>query len=300
MGGRVTRRVLAGALALALAALASAGAGCDADREPRAAPSTPAPGPGDHRLTLDVGGVARTYLLHAPPGYPGDKPLPLVIAMHFYPGTGTALRDMIGMDAKADRDTALVAYPDGLNGGFNALVCCGTNDDVAFITALAGELVRTWRVDPDRVYLTGISNGGDMSFRAAVEASDLFAAIGVVSGGYGGTRAEATDYVPKNPVSVVTVVGTGDRYFPIFEAGIATWRQRLHCAPSSPAAVSPAPGVERTSTRCADGSDVDAYVVTDLGHAWPGAKSGPLAAPNAPIVATDILWDFFVGHPRRR
>ncbi|MEU2661767.1 PHB depolymerase family esterase [Micromonospora sp. NPDC007220] len=72
--------------------------------------------------------------------------------------------------------------------GPTAGTCCGTTDDVGFLKDLTAHLVRTWRADPDRVYLIGISNGGDMSFRAAVEGERLFAAIGVVSGGYSGPR----------------------------------------------------------------------------------------------------------------
>ena len=73
-----------------LVVCALVGTACgDAGRSP-SGPPVPAsssaapperPGPGDHRLTIDVGGVARTYLLHAPPGYTGDAPLPLVVAM---------------------------------------------------------------------------------------------------------------------------------------------------------------------------------------------------------------------------
>ena len=299
MAGRLIRLVLVCTLVLT---------GCDAARQPATAPpsaesgspTAERPGPGDHRLTLDMGGVSRTYLLHAPPGYAAGTPLPLIIALHFYPGSGAALRDMIGMDAKADRENFLVAYPDGLGGGFNALVCCGTADDVAFLTALAGHLVQTWRADADRVYLTGISNGGDMSFRAPVEATGSFAAVGVVSGGYIGARAEAATYVPTSPVSVVTIIGTLDRYFGQFQAGITTWQRRLRCASAGPAPPAPAPKVSRTVTRCADGSEVDAYVVTDMGHVWPGAGSGPLRGPDVPVVATDIVWDFFKSHPRRR
>lgn len=275
-------------------------AGCG-DQQPTAEPSAAAPGPaaGDHRLTLDVGGKQRTVLVHAPPGYRADRPVPLVIAMHFYPGSGDALRDMIGMDAKADENGFLVAYPDGLGGGFNALVCCGAEDDVTFLTALTDRLIKEWRADPDRVYLTGISNGGDMSFRAAVEATGVFAAIGVVSGGYGGPRTEVADFVPKKPVSVVTVIGALDRYHDTFEAGLKKWRERLRCVPSSASPGGPA-GVRRSSARCADGSDVEVYVVEDMGHSWPGAQSGQLALPDAPLVATDVVWDFFVAHPRRR
>jgi polyhydroxybutyrate depolymerase len=265
-----------------------------------ASPSAERPGPGDHSLTIDVGGVSRSYLLHAPPGYAPGTALPLVIALHFYPGTGAQLRDMIGMDAKADTHNALVAYPDGVAGAFNALICCGTVDDVAFLSALTKHLTQTWNADPQRVYLTGISNGGDMSFRAAVEAGGLFAAIGVVSGGYSGPRTEPTTFVPTSPVSVVTIVGRQDRFFPTFQAGVTTWQQRLNCTPVSPAPPTPAAGVIRTGTRCADGSDVDVYVVDNMGHVWPGATGGPLAGRDAPLNATDIVWDFFAAHPKRR
>jgi polyhydroxybutyrate depolymerase len=252
--------------------------------------------------TLDVDGVTRTYLLHAPPGYQAGSgtALPLVIAMHFYPGSGKSLQDMIEMDAKADQHNFLVAYPDGLANGFNALICCGSADDIAFLTALTEHLINNWQADAERVYLTGISNGGDMSIRAAVEASGLFAAIGVVSGGYSGPPTESATFVPTSPVSVVTIIGSQDRFFPTFQAGMATWQQRLRCAPVSPAPAAAAANVTRTSTRCADGSDVDVYVVTDIGHVWPGAPSGPLAERNAPIVATDIVWDFFAAHPKQR
>ncbi len=275
-------------------------AGCGG-QQPAVKPSAGAPQPaaGDHRLTLDIGGKQRTVLLHAPPGYRGDRPVPLVIAMHFYPGSGAALRDMIGMDAKADEHGFLVAYPDGSAGGFNALVCCGGEDDVTFLKTLTDRLIADWRADPERVYLTGNSNGGDMSFRAAVEATGMFAAIGVVSGGYGGPRTEPADYVPKSPVSVVTIIGALDRYYDTFQAGLEKWRERLNCVPAS-APPGGTAGVRRSSARCADGSDVEVYVLRDMGHSWPGAKNGQLALPDAPLVATDVLWDFFDAHPRRR
>jgi polyhydroxybutyrate depolymerase len=36
-----------------------------------------------------------------------------------------------------------------------------------------------------------------------------------------------------------------------------------------------------------------------MGHAWPGATTGTNAAPDAGIVATDLLWPFFSAHPRK-
>jgi polyhydroxybutyrate depolymerase len=38
-----------------------------------------------------------------------------------------------------------------------------------------------------------------------------------------------------------------------------------------------------------------------MDHAWPGAAGDdPMAAPDAPISASELLWEFFKAHPRRR
>ncbi|MFI6779791.1 alpha/beta hydrolase family esterase [Micromonospora sp. NPDC050276] len=266
---------------------------------PPAAPSASSerPAAGDHRLTLKHNGLDRGYLLHAPPGYDPNRPSALVIALHFYPGAGASMQELAGLDAKADEDNVLVAYPDGQGGGFNALICCGSQDDVGFLNTLTDHLVQTWHADPNRVFLTGISNGGDMSFRLAVEGAGRYAAIGVVSGGYSGSRTTADNYVPKSPVSVITFIGGQDRYASIFQTGMRTWQQRLNCRPSPK--TSGVAGVTRTLATCADGSDVSVYTITDMGHSWPGAKSGQLAAPAAGLSATDLMWEFFAAHPRR-
>lgn len=266
-----------------------------------ASPSAAAvPGPGQHELTLDHGGVTRRYRVHAPPSYRAEQPTPLVIALHQYPGSGQGLSQAIGMDEVAARENFLVAYPDGVNRGFNALVCCGTADDVGFLTALTEHMVGTWRVDPDRVFLTGISNGGDLSFRAAVEATGRFAAIGVASGGFIGERAAAADYAPKSPVSVITFIGGRDGYADDFKDGIEAWQKRLKCSPVKPAPAAPSASVSLSRARCGDGSDVEVYELAEMGHAWPGARSGSIAAPDAGIMATELIWEFFAAHPRQR
>ncbi|WP_231605106.1 PHB depolymerase family esterase [Micromonospora sp. HK10] len=296
---RRTIAVLAGLV------LAYAGAGCGGEREPGRTPpsaSTPAerPAAGDHTLTLSHGGVSRSYLLHAPPGYDPARPTPLVIALHFFPGSGAAMRELAGLDARADRENFLVAYPDGRDGGFNALICCGSADDVGFLGALTDHLVDAWRADPDRVYLTGISNGGDLSFRAAVEGDGRFAAIGVVSGGYSGPLTEPDSYVPKQPVSVITFVGGQDRYADTFHEGLRTWQRRLGCRPVPGKAEPGRAGITRVDARCADGSDVTVWSLPEMSHSWPGATAGQLAAPDAGLTATDLIWEFFAAHPRRR
>ncbi|WP_327006090.1 polyhydroxybutyrate depolymerase [Dactylosporangium sp. NBC_01737] len=277
---------------------------------PAASPA--AGGPGEHKLTVTVGGAERTFLLHVPASYDPARPMPAVVALHYRPGSATAMRELTGFDAKADAAGFLVAYPEGVGGQFNAFGCCGVQDDVGFVKAVAGRLVEQWHADPDRLFLAGVSNGGDLSFRAAVEAPGVFAAIGVVSGGFAGGRTEAADYRPTAPVSVVTLIGAADPQAATFHTGVDAWRSRLTCAappatpsttaapPATPAEPALDPGVHRTTTHCQDGSDVDAYVVDSGGHTWFGATGGELKDATVKVKATDVLWAFFAAHPRRR
>jgi poly(3-hydroxybutyrate) depolymerase len=283
-------------------------AGCSSagsSGEPRSTPSSgppsvsaapQSPAPGTHTQALYVDGVRRTFMLHAPEGYVPGTPVPLVIGLHCRPCSASFYRGLSGLDATADKHGFLVAYPDGVSGMFNGMTCCGDADDVTFLRELARHLVATWGVDAKRVFLTGISNGGDMSFRAAVESEGVFAAIAAVSGGYIGTRADDVGFIPRAPVSVLTIIGTVDPAYPSYNVGITAWQDRLKCPPSSAPGVGPAD--TRTVATCADGSTVDVHRVTGMGHVWPGASGGPLSWPNAPFTAGEVIWAFFAAHPR--
>jgi polyhydroxybutyrate depolymerase len=218
--------------------------------------------------------------------------------MHFYPGTGDQIAVTSGMNAKADKENFLAVYPDGHNSGYNALICCGSEDDVGFIKAVVEQMVTRWKADPKRVYATGISNGGDMSFRLAVEAPGVFAAIAPVSGGIGG-KATSADYKPSAPVSVVTFIGGFDRYYGAFESGLKGWQERLSCKESATTQQALPNGITLSAFRCADGSDLAVYRLPKMGHSWPGAASGGLSDPGAGISATDVMWEFFKAHSRQ-
>jgi polyhydroxybutyrate depolymerase len=110
---RRTTTVLVSAVALAAAALAAAfGAGASAA-------AAPAHGCGGHAsgsgmLTLSIGGHSRTVIVHVPSAYRGTTKVPLVLNMH---GSGSTAADQelfTGMDATADADGFIVAYPQGL------------------------------------------------------------------------------------------------------------------------------------------------------------------------------------------
>lgn len=295
-------RLTAAALAVAVLPVVGCDASAPAARpgaSPSAAPeAAETPGPGDHRLSAQWQGRSRSFTVHAPPAYDGSRPLPLVVVMHAYPGDGREVAATSGMNAKADREGFLVLYPDGWAGGMNALICCGAEDDVGLIRDLVARMVARWHADPRRVYATGISNGADMSFKVAVELSDVFAAVAPVSGGLGGRALADPAYRPARPVSVLTFIGGQDRYHHQFTAGLDAWRARLSCAAHPTARPRQYAGIRHTLDRCGDGSTLDVYDIAAMGHRWPGDADGGMTDPNAGVDATDLMWAFFREHTR--
>ena len=282
---------------------------------------------GNPEYSLDVGGRKRTYLLHLPKGHDGQSTLPLVVVFHGGGGNAPNAVRMTGMDAKADAETFLVAYPNGtgpVDGAFltwNAWNCCGpalddTADDVGFVRALVERLRRDHDVDPKRIFATGLSNGGMMTHRVGCELSDIFAAIAPVAG-----ALNTEDCRPKDPVSVVIFHGTADRHVrydggPPLETAdrrhprvdkpvsyaVASWVKHNRCKPD-PLHSRKGGVVHDVYADGADGAGVELYAIEGQGHAWPGGRKGRrygnVDAPTTEISATDLMWDFFARHPKR-
>jgi len=177
-----------------------------------------ASGQGNKSGSLDIGGRTRRYFLHAPPAYEGKKPLPLVLVLHGGGQSPESAERMSDMSAKADKEGFLVAYPSGTGRSgrmptWNSGNCCGyamqnNVDDVAFLRALIDKLDHDYSVDPGRIFVTGISNGGMMSYRIGCALADKIAAIAPVEG------AQNTDCRPSGPVSVIVFHGSADRLVP--------------------------------------------------------------------------------------
>jgi polyhydroxybutyrate depolymerase len=137
---------------------------------------------------IEVGGLRRTYLAYVPKDLP--KGAPLVLVMHGS-GEGTAairIGTGYGFERLADAHGFAVVYPKSYSFDWNDCSKVGdfsvngvAVDDVAFLTTLVDKLVIDIGADRGRVFATGVSAGGFMSIRLALEAPSRFRAVAAVA-----------------------------------------------------------------------------------------------------------------------
>ena len=284
-------------------------------------------GPGDHSRILTVGDLKRNYLVHIPPQYDSQKPTPVILAFHGGAANANNMTVFSGLNKKSDEAGFIVVYPSGTGRlerllTFNGGNCCGYAmnnkiDDVEFTRQVLDSLAHSANIDPKRVFATGMSNGGIMSYLLASELSDRIAAIAPVGGPMGTEACQ-----PKRPVSVIHFHGTDDEHAP-FKGGqgkgpsgteffsvdhsIQAWVKANGCEREPVVTKLPDTAHDGTTiTRKTygsgkDGAEVVLIVIEGGGHTWPGQESRlkALGKSTQNISANDLMWEFFEKHPRK-
>jgi len=264
---------------------------------------------------LKTGTGKRTYLIHVPAGYPSEKPMPLVISIHGFVQWPDNQKDMTRWNDLADEEGFIVVYPTG--SGFPLRwrtlgrdgQVASSIPDVVFISDLIDHIRSTHNIDPKRIYVNGMSNGGAMSFVLACALSDRIAAFASVAGDYQ-TMPDKCHFT--RPVPAIIFHGVEDllvpyhgrknfvSYHSFFD--VPGWVQRLakvYGCTDSPELVEDNEKVR--AVKYGNGSaDVVFYSLEHGGHTWPGGKPLPgwIAGYTEPGVdATRIMWEFFSQHP---
>lgn len=263
------------------------------------------------RITVD--GVQRLYRVL--PAADPSKPAPVIVVLHG--GTQSAVK-MFGPRAGATRgwidiaraNNAVLVAPNGIdpetgdgttdNQVWNVLGRARQGypkgkfaDDVAFIKRVMAEVQANYRTDPSRVFVTGASNGGMMTYRLLIEAPELFAA----GAAFITSLPAELDKVPKpaRPTPLMIYNGTADPLLPYGGGKTPSrWGRERGAVAAVPAAVawwiaanraSPVPSVittlphreaadpclieRREHTAGAGGAPVTVYTATGGGHALP-------------------------------
>jgi len=296
-------------------------------------PQVGRPGPGTHTRSLRVGDRERKYRVYIPKSYDGRKATPVVLVFHGGGGDPDGMMKLCGMNFKAEQAGFMAVYPFGTGRfgdrllSFNGGECCGyalenNVDDVGFVRALLNDLATVASVDADRVFATGLSNGGIMSHYLASELSDRIASIASVGGPLMLEQPRNSRAVP-----VMQFHGTKDEFAP-FEGGFGkgflgrngitkfrsvehtmqSWARANGCDTESEAVTLPdraADGMQvsrKTWTGGRAGSEVVLIEIQGGGHTWPGQRPviERLGESTMDISANDLMWEFFQRHPRTR
>lgn len=286
-------------------------------------------GSGPQKLTVD--GRERSYEVFVPTS--ARQGAPLVIVLHGTYGTGEKMQRGLGFDAQARKHGFLVAYPDAYmkpgarqterwNDGRGTLPSSATGiDDVTFIAALIDDVVRRFPIDRRRVFVTGASNGGMMTYRLGCELPGKIRAIAPEIGAI--PTPIAGSCRPAPGLSVLAINGSLDPFVPLAGGTVCAGVARRFCEGGE--VLSPAASLARfaaangcaarpvTRTRpptvddgtqveerrypgCRAGTEVRGLVVQGMGHVWPPRQGQlPAAGPGSGnLDATAEITAFFL------
>jgi polyhydroxybutyrate depolymerase len=170
------------------------------------------PVPTSVKDSLRYKGADHIYWVYVPDSLSVDAPL--LICLHGYGGSAGRGKGQL-LDLAQEHGFALCA-PQGLKDG-RGKPCWNVgypfqeglkNDDVGFVEKLARTLVRKYGLNPANVFLTGMSNGGEMCYLMARKKPKLFAGIMSIAGL---TLPNMEPLRYSNPVPFMEVHGTADK-----------------------------------------------------------------------------------------
>jgi polyhydroxybutyrate depolymerase len=274
------------------------------------------PAPADSRaVRLDDG---RGYLI----ALPGTRNAPLVIALHGGGGNGAQMERTSGLTRDVLARGWAIAYPDGSGRGplltWNAGHCCAYAraagaDDLGFLGRVIADASSRFGIDPGRVFVTGMSNGGMMAERLAAERPDLVRAVASVAGPLD------TALVPlRGMVPLLHIQGTADEMVPwqggrgsrtinpgehpAVEETLAAWRQAFGTGLRQDVRTIDTADDGMTTDRIAwsrAGREVVVLMrVNGGGHSWPGG-SRKRGSATRDFRANAAILDFFAAELAR-
>jgi len=266
------------------------------------------------RTNLVHDGLTRTYSYYLPANFNQSKFYPLVFNLHGYGSNGDQ-QEFYG-DFRKIADTAgfILVHPNGTvfpqttqqfwNVG---LVGSSNVDDVGFIHAIIDTLSKVYSIDADRIFSTGMSNGGFMSYHLAC-VSNRFAAIASVTG----SMTLLTQVLCKNaqPIPVMEIHGDADAVVNYNgSTGVLAipevldfWIQK-NGLDKQKLIKSSVPDINKTDGATAElyiypgTNEVQHYKVINGAHTWPGSPF-VIGTTCQDFNASLEIWKFFSKYKR--
>jgi polyhydroxybutyrate depolymerase len=271
---------------------------------------------------IKAGGKTRSYRLYLPGNNRGDDggSLPMILVLHGAFSSARQIEKISGFSEIAERERFVVVYPNGIGlfgwlRHWNAGFCCGRAmraawDDTGFLLRLIEVLTQQFLIDEQRIYMVGMSNGGMLAHRFALEHPEKLAAVTLAASAVGARwkdQAEMPTVVPPAQSMPVLIMHARDDDTIPFEGGRGKtrsdvgylgprhaahfWCESNGCVPS-PTAHYRVPGAEwmRWSS-CLEGAEVAMLICDQGGHNWTRRQSDPPLAEPPPDWA-EAAWQF--------
>ena len=282
-------------------------------------------------LTFNYQGMERTYFLHVPKCYQKEHKTPLVVALHGGGGLAKKMITFTRFDEISEKENFIVLYPQGYERQWNdgreaaSIPAQELNiDDVGFINALIDYICSTYTIAVNRIYVTGVSNGGFMTTRLGCELSTKIAAIAPMISTF--PKALAAKCHPDEPLPVMLINGTSDPLVP-YEGGevkvgrrsrgmilstdetISLWVKHDKCLPV-PDTVQfrdkdksdNCTATEYIYSNQTNPAEVILIKVAGGGHTIPGGKQylpkGLIGQVCKDFTAEELIWEFFKQHSK--
>lgn len=272
-----------------------------------------------HSGTISIGGTARTYTYYVPAMYAtASVSVPLIVNIHGFTGTSSAQETAEDFRKIADTENFIIIHPQAL-GSPSSWDVWGTVESGAadrnFIMDIVDTIEAHYNINKNRLYVTGYSQGGYMSYNLSTTFSGRIAAMASVSG------SMATDYItrcfPVHPLPVMEIHGTHDQLVSYngTSNGLAVdtvvnhWIRFNHCH-SIPDSIIHLPDLVDSATVDSSkvvhyvykggdkGVSVEFYKILGGGHQIPSAETPPatqygIGNQNRDFTAAKVIWRFF-------
>ena len=244
--------------------------------------------------------ITRQFFVYVGSGYQSNSPV--LFVLHGYTSRGLWIMNYSGFQSIAD-DTGFIAiYPQGTllpatgqtHWNVGGWTTSSTTDDVGFINSVINFLNNEYSIDPKRIYSTGMSNGGYMSFKLACDLSSRIAAVVSVTGSMTNQTFDGCN--PSHSTSVAQIHGlqdtvvsyAGNGFSKPIEEVMDYWVSNNNCESepdTSEISGSNGGGTHDVYSGCDNETNVELYLMTNMGHTWPNLN-------NHDLQASTTIWNF--------
>jgi len=233
--------------------------------------------------------------LYVPDGYDPQHPAPLLLGLHGAGQTGQRLEDLIQIASMVDEKGFLYAHPDGGRRSGSGLAWNfrpgEVPNDGLYLRQLIEAIRSQYKVNPNRVFIWGVSSGGNIAYSMACRYADVITGIVAFTGRM--DEVVAAGCTPGDPVHVLHIHGTADTVIPFpSSSALEFWAQSNGCSVEYEGA---RPGCKDTSTDPCD----DSLGRLDLVAVLPGSETVITRwAQGCATTGVVELWSVIgAGHP---